>query len=286
LDLAFKALPSTDPQRQAWLNLDRFSTQWVTALPCPSMGWVLGNDVFPEVAATYLALPSPACASLVGRRIGRYQAVLDPLGHRLAALSLPGDGWRVRHDELKHLIAKDVQGHGVPCTCEVFGLFAPLLPQGQTDLLALPRRKRQGLVPDFLATLPQGFETLLELKVIGGGTSHYLSSAASRCYAVAARARAIPQEYQAKATRLDRQHCDTPEGCKSWQDMGGYGVCHLARMVRRRLTFTSWFRSWPRSLPRDIGSGCRAGARVRPLLLCHERCIALGASWLYVDRRA
>ena len=90
---------------------------------------------------------------------------------RLSTLPLPGDGWRVRHDELKHLIAKDMRGHGVPCTCEVFGLFAPLLPQSvRSDVMAMPVCTRQGLVPDYLATLPQGFETLLELKVIGGGT--------------------------------------------------------------------------------------------------------------------
>ena len=42
-----------------WLNVDRFSTQWVTALPSPQLGWVLGNDVFPEIAASYLGLVSP-----------------------------------------------------------------------------------------------------------------------------------------------------------------------------------------------------------------------------------
>ena len=31
-------------------------------------------------------------------------------------------------------------------------------------------RQRQGLVPDLLSTLPQGFETLMELKVIGAGS--------------------------------------------------------------------------------------------------------------------
>ena len=104
MDLELKALPRTSLARQAWLNLDRFSTQWVTALPFSNMGWVPGNDVFPEVVATYLALPSPACAPVVGQRIGRYREVLDPFGTKLATLSLPGDGWRIRHDELKHLI--------------------------------------------------------------------------------------------------------------------------------------------------------------------------------------
>ena len=40
-------------------------------------------------------------------------------------------------------------------------------------MLVAPQRKRQGLVPDFLVTHPQGFEALLELKVVGGGPTLY-----------------------------------------------------------------------------------------------------------------
>ena len=214
LDLEFKALPSSDLERQAWLNMDRFSTQWVSVIPSPKLGWVLGNDAFPEIVATYMALPSPACAPLVGEKIGRYSDLLDPFGAKLTTLSLPGDGWRTRHDELKHLIDKDVQGHGMPCSCEVFGLFAPLLPQAaRTEWLAAPVRKRQGLVPDFLVTLPQGMEALMELKVIGQGPSHYSRENVSRGSAVAARAESIPQEYRSKALRLDNQHCGVPQEC-------------------------------------------------------------------------
>ena len=181
--------------------------------PFPSTGWVLGNDVFPEVVATYLALPSPACTPLVGQRIGRYQDVLDPLGVTLASLSLPGDGWRVRHDELKYLVGKDVRGHGLPCSCEVFGLFATLLPQAaRAELLGAPVRKRQGLVPVFRISLPEEFDALMELKVVGSSPTHYTSGNISRCHAVATRARAIPQEYRAKALRLDHQHCGAERG--------------------------------------------------------------------------
>ena len=64
----------------------------MTAIPSPSLGFVLGNDAFAEVFATYMALPSPACAPLVGQRVGCYRDVLDPHGVRLTTLSLPGDG--------------------------------------------------------------------------------------------------------------------------------------------------------------------------------------------------
>ena len=52
----------------------------------------------------------------------------------------------------------------------------------------------------------------MELKVIGGGPSHYVSGDVSRCRAVAARARAIPQEYRLKALNVDHQHCGVAEG--------------------------------------------------------------------------
>ena len=80
-------------------------------------------------------------------------------------------------------------------------------------------------MPDFLVTLPQGFESLLELKVIGGGPSHYASGDVSRCRAVASRARAIPQEYRTKAARLDRQYLNVAEGSPGpiSQKLASYG---------------------------------------------------------------
>ena len=204
LDSVFKRLPPGDVGRVAWLSLDRFSTQWVTALPSPTLGWVLGNDVFSEVAATYLALPSPACAPLVGQRIGRYQDQLDPLGTKLMTLCLPGDGWRTRHDALKHLLFQDIRRMGAPCTCEVFGLFAPLLPQrGRDETASYPHRKRQGMVPDFKLTTPEGFDSLMELKVVGLAPTWYGRDRLARCGAVAARTREIQSEYIQKARDLD-----------------------------------------------------------------------------------
>ena len=79
LDAAFRSLPG-GMVRAAWLNVDWFRTQWVSAVPSSSLGLVLGNDVFVEVFATYLALPSPACAPLVGQRVGRYRDTLDQHG--------------------------------------------------------------------------------------------------------------------------------------------------------------------------------------------------------------
>jgi hypothetical protein len=207
LDAGFKLLPRGDVARVAWLNADRFSTQFVNAIPSSALGFVLGNDAFAEVFATYLALPSPACAPLVGQRVGRYRDVLDPHGVKLTTLPLPGDGWRTRHDAVKHLVDRDIRQHGVPSSCEVFGLFAQLLPQQAREAVkTFSARKRQGLVPDFRITHPHGLEALMELKLISGPT-WYAHGDTRRCQGVARRARALPGEYAAKARSLDAQFC-------------------------------------------------------------------------------
>ena len=144
--------------------------------------------------------------------MGKHREVLDPLGSKLTTLALPGDGWRTRHDALKHLIFQDMRQHGMPCTCEVFGLFAPLLPQpAREEVDWFPRRKRQGLVPDFQATVPEGYQVLLELKVIGLGPTWYNRGDLARCCATAARARAVPQEYIHKARALDQRFANADD---------------------------------------------------------------------------
>ena len=138
--------------------------------PSPTLELVLGNDTLGEVFAAYMALPSPACASLVGQRDGRHRDALDPYGVKLTTLALPGDGWRNRHHTLKYLLDRHIQEHGVSCSCEVFGLFAPLLPSpGLAEIGNLPARKRQGLVPDFRAVQLEGREALMELKLVAAG---------------------------------------------------------------------------------------------------------------------
>eukprot|EP00973_Karenia_brevis_P059651 8302799-Karenia_brevis.AAC.1 len=77
-------------------------------------------------------------------------------------------------------------------TAEVYGLFVPLLPQTARDELgALPARRRQGLVPDFLlrARAPGGAtqDTLAEIKTLHVGISTYPTSS-ERCRAVSRRA--------------------------------------------------------------------------------------------------
>ena len=99
---------------------------------------------------------------------------------------------------------------------EVYGLFAASIPQAaRARADALPLRKRQGLVPDFLVCAAfEGPERplLFELKTLHYGRSTYRPQGMPRCGAVARRAGALPTEYASKAREIDRRFCGTPAG--------------------------------------------------------------------------
>ena len=95
----------------------------------PTKDAYLSNPEFGEVAPAYFGLPNPACQFSVDQPIGRTRARLDAYGMNLATVSLPGDGWRTQHDVIKWRLAEDAREMGVRCRTEVYGLFAPLLPQ-------------------------------------------------------------------------------------------------------------------------------------------------------------
>ena len=213
LDVSIRALPAGDMRRAAWLNLDRFSTVWVTAMPTREA--LVTNAEFQEIVAMYYGMPSPACASLVGERIANTRSTLDAYGNRLASLTLPGDGWRTQHDALKWRVFEDAREMQARVRPEVFGLFAACIPrEGRARANQAPRRKRQGLVPDLLLHVPvDGPERplLYELKTLHYGSSTYVGED-RRCEAVARRARALPGEYAAKAREADRTYCGSTEG--------------------------------------------------------------------------
>ena len=137
-------------------------------------------------------------------------------GARLAAANLPGDGWRTQHDAIKWRIYGDAKEMGARARVEVYGLFAAHMPQaGRAQAAkALPLRKRQGMVPDFLFTLaldgPER-ELLFELKTLHYGVSTY-NVPPDRCAAVTRRARALPGEYASKARELDAKFCGAQPG--------------------------------------------------------------------------
>ena len=213
LDVTVRALASNDLRRAAWTNLDRFSTVWVSAWPTAELQ--LSSPEFLEVTTWYLGLPSPACAAHVGEPIANTRQVVDQHGARLCTARLPGDGWRIQHDAIKWRIVQDAREMHLRVQPEVYGLFAASIPQaGRRVADGLPRRKRQGLVPDFMVHAAlDGPERplLMELKTLHYGRATYPERDA-RCHAVLRRARALPAEYAAKAREVDRRYCGTPEG--------------------------------------------------------------------------
>ena len=166
-----------------------------------------------------------------------------------------------------HLLFREIRGHGVPSTCEVFGLFARILSQRtRVDVAQAPLRKRQGLVPDFLVTLPTGIDTLMELKVVGLGRTWYVRGDTARCRAVAHRAREIPAEYVQKTRRLDGRSMSDPHGSPGpvEQKLASYGRIHA-------LAFGAFGEASQdvHSLVKDLA--CGRAARDWPRLLCRDQ---------------
>eukprot|EP00973_Karenia_brevis_P014275 1944250-Karenia_brevis.AAC.1 len=166
--------------------------------------------------------------------------MLDAYGFRLCAASLPGDGWRHQHDTIKWTLYEDMRTMGTRVTPEVFGLFAPLLPQAvRNEMGTGPARKRQGLVPDMMACCRDGLggpmrDMLLEVKTLHFGTTTYPQSE-ERCRAVARRAAAVNSEYLEKTRGLDRRWHATDHGRIGPVEtkLRGYGAV-------RGLVFGSW----------------------------------------------
>ena len=170
-----------------------------------------------EISARWFGLPSPACASLVGKVIGSTRTTLDIHGSWLAAATLPGDGFRRQHDAIKWRLDEDLHEMGVKVRTEVYGLFAAALPQHAQEVMTRwPRRKRQGLVPDFMIALPElgqspgdATDELFELKTLHHGSTTY---PVREGRAVNRRADAIPAEMHRKAQQLDQRFNATPAG--------------------------------------------------------------------------
>ena len=194
--------------RQAvlWHNRDKMSSAWLHCLPGPEG---LNNASFSEALALTLAMPSPACRAHTGQQIKvGDSACVDIYGDKVMSAVLPGDHWRIRHDTVKMELSSLCTFAKLEHTTEVFGLFAPLIPQQ-----ALSRyergRKRQGLVPDFRLRISNNTNAarhqLAELKLISCCDAWYASSSGGNVRAVEKRANGLPADYRRRAREADRE---------------------------------------------------------------------------------
>ena len=198
----------------SWPERDKLSSQWLLTLP--GHDTFLTAEEFSECLAALLCLASPACTALVGERVGR--STVDKFGDAVMAASLPGDGFRRRHDAIKLRILGLLRWAGIEVDCEVFNVFAGLIPQEGLSRLE-QGRKRQGLVPDFRLRVPargQGPQVeelvLAELKSISSCPTRYKRNPRATTKAVDRRASTLPNEYTQHAKMLDRVYGGTPDG--------------------------------------------------------------------------
>jgi hypothetical protein len=220
-----RLLPRRDFQRICFCSVDSQAGMWCYAIPTASFRPHEGE--FREIAATYFGMPSPVASALDGQVIwskrGTERGVCDKYGEKLVSLQLSGDGWNTAHDFFKFALCEVMRDLKVGFSCEVFGLFSSLIPQGphraplDADTVRAARM-RQGMVPDFKvesASLSHRFggirassSTLAELKFIHLGATRYprvVTADGRRCYAVAKRASRVGPEMEASARRLDTE---------------------------------------------------------------------------------
>ena len=166
-----------------------------------------------------LCIPCPGCADRIGSEVGKRRG--GKFGDQVQAATVEGNNWRKRHDSIKVMLSKLFRWAKVNFQCEVFNMFAHLIPQ--QGLSRIERgRKRQGLVPDFLLEVEgeRGLkkDELAELKVICCCPSRYVMipphpHPARECVkAVDKRAGGLTKEYMKKAKQVDRVYGGVAEG--------------------------------------------------------------------------
>ena len=169
----------------------------------------LNNAAFSEALALLLCTPSPACMDRVGARVGR--KTVDIYGDSIVSEVLPGDHWRVRHDNVKMAIHSLCVWARLPVTVEVWGLFSHLIPAEALTRME-KGRKRQAIVPDFRLTMPSptggSFSQLAELKIISCCESWY--PVGSKVRGTDRRANGLQQEYRKKAKKVDQEVLGLP----------------------------------------------------------------------------
>ena len=142
----------------------------------------------------------------VGERVGNSR--VDLFGDNVLCQSLPGDGWRIRHDRIKTELMSMMRWSGMVATCEVWGLFKHLVPHEDLNREEV-NKQRQVMIPDFRVQLssPSGqSETRLAELKFTCGRDFYKPGVRQRQFkkAVNRRAEKLMGEYRDKAEGMDR----------------------------------------------------------------------------------
>jgi hypothetical protein len=242
LNREFRALPATDKRRTAWINVDAFSSQWVST-------WRGEGELSPRgweyVTATYMGLPVPSLRPLVGRRFkaAGTQYTVGPYGDVLMAARLKGPSWMDRHNAVLHAVRDIVGLFGVRVTIEPHGLFRQCLvePLQRARYDAhVHRSGRRDIVPDaaIMLSMDEGpiSPILVGVKAMACCPTRYPPRAnPGRKIAVRTRASLIPAEYEAKARQTDDAVLGTAEVGDGGRNMGAGVVRRENGPVHARL---------------------------------------------------
>ncbi|KAJ1456455.1 hypothetical protein M885DRAFT_564100 [Pelagophyceae sp. CCMP2097] len=207
LELLNRNLALLDPldlRRQSPKFADRFSSSLVTALP--TFLCAISNEEWAKMVAGRYGLPSPACAPFVGRRI--LDVELDKFGHKLKSYPHFVNHKNARgeyHDANLERLAAGLAEANVPCSTEVFGLFANVCAGGGAAACNTYRGYRdcRRMVPDLKWQDLSGAESLGDVKTIANNVTNYgRARALGAGKPVDIRAAKVPDEYN-KHAQLD-----------------------------------------------------------------------------------
>ena len=193
----------------AFLSINRLSVQFV-GLP-KMLRTVMDNITFKEAWSVYMGTDSPCCKRWVGTGftdVFKRRRVVDAYGDNVAAATMPGDGWRTRHDSCKWLIAQQASWAMYHVVTEPSNLFLPWIKQKDAFLGQQKARKRQGMIPDFLDVKRQA---LMDVKGCSFCKSRYKAARfhkAKTCDAVLERQVEVHVKAREKARKIDRDYND------------------------------------------------------------------------------
>ena len=85
---------------------------------------------------------------------------IDEYGNTITSVTIAGDHWRLRHDNVKHVIDHLCFWSYLTVTCEVMNMFVTVIKE-KDKIKEQTSRQRQGMVPDFYF---QGSGSLVDVK--------------------------------------------------------------------------------------------------------------------------
>jgi len=218
-----RLLPGTDRRRQLFFNLGRESALFVTTFMRAFAR--CSQDVWVEIVARYLGLPSPACAAIVGRPVPapRNRAapvVADRFGDALAASTCFSEDHvrKLQHDPVVALLVRFAKAYaGTAAVHEDAATLASVLRQHPSLLRpgsAADRNRAAAFDALMLLPTPDGgaaVDHIIEFKTVHFGPTHY-GRALEQCAAVERRVRVLPSERRAGIAKMDQEIFGTPSG--------------------------------------------------------------------------